>query len=412
MLIIKNQSADDLDTQLLTSNVALLQKYLKVRQHSEDLTAHLSGEDCNLQAADFTSPAKWHLAHTSWFFETFILIPSVQTYLPFNPRFQYLFNSYYQAVGEQYPRPKRHLLARPDLLEVKQYRQHVNRAMQDYLQQPESVNQYLVELGLQHEQQHQELLLMDLQYCFFQNPLFPAYYPSPAPLSEVSPAASAISFLPFAAGIYPMGSETPFHFDNESPVHDALLQPFALADRLVSNDEYLKFIQAGGYQNSEYWLSDGWAWRNSSQTCLPLYWVQQDEVMYQFSLHGLRPLNLNAPVRHISFYEAYAYAAWAGLRLPTEQEWEVAATSPQAQRMPDLMNCQWQWTQSPYQAYPGFTPSHGAIGEYNGKFMCNQMVLRGGCEFSPLGHARPHYRNFFYPHDQWPLTGIRLAKTL
>ncbi len=394
---------------------SLLLDYQKIRQYSEQLIAHLSAEDCALQAADFVSPAKWHLAHTSWFFETFILLPNSPDYVVFNDHFQVLFNSYYNGIGEQFPRPQRHLLSRPSLKEVLAYRRHVDAAMHALQDDVIAEQAALITLGLNHEQQHQELLLMDTKYNFFQNPLYPAL------LSEHKMAYShghkTIEFVKFSGGVKTIGSDASddFCFDNETPQHNQYLADFQLSNRLVTNGEYLKFIQEGGYDNASLWLSDGWSalqksrLQDHSKIQAPLYWVQKKGQWLEYSLRGLIFMDPHQPVRHLSFYEASAYAVWADCRLPSEAEWEVAARqdSPELLQMFDVC---WQWTQSAYAPYPGFKVATGAVGEYNGKFMCNQMVLRGGCGLTPDGHVRASYRNFFYPQDQWPMTGLRLAK--
>jgi ergothioneine biosynthesis protein EgtB len=396
-----------------------LPSYQLIRAKSTSLIADLSPEDCSLQASDFVSPAKWHLAHTTWFFETFILLPNVLGYQVFHPDFQVLFNSYYNGVGEQFSRPKRHLLSRPSLQKVLEYRQFVDVAIKKMLVNSSKKIETLILLGLHHEQQHQELLLMDLKYCFFQNPLYPRYVPGIS-MPEKRPQAlsqerhdSPIKFISFESTLTDVGTqfdEQDFCFDNETPQHQAYVQPYQLADRLVTNGEYLQFIESDGYQDASLWLSDGWAWLRGKNTekLAPLYWVKKQDQWFEFGLHGLQLLDLSKPVIHVNFYEAYAYAQWAGGRLPTEFEWEHAIKH-QVQNFTQIQDQAWQWTQSAYQPYPGFIKPQGAVGEYNGKFMCNQMVLRGGSQLTPKAHARFTYRNFFYPQDQWPMTGIRLA---
>jgi ergothioneine biosynthesis protein EgtB len=421
-----------------------LQAYQAIRSYSLALIQNLSAEDCSLQAAAFVSPAKWHLAHTTWFFETFILIPHVEGYQPFHKDFQVLFNSYYNGIGEQFSRPKRHLLSRPSLDQVVAYRQHIDAHMQLFLEQASGDDQALVMLGLNHEQQHQELLLMDLKYCFFQNPLYPSYaidsdtfLVASTELKTIAP----IQFVSFEQALIDMGvdnhivvDQSHFYFDNETPAHKTYVQKFQLADRLVTNGEYLQFIDDGAYDDASIWLSDGWAWlaavkkeipagQDTNSACAPLYWVKKDNQWFEFSMQGLQPLDLYAPVRHVNFYESLAYAQWSGCRLATEAEWEHGVKQSVKQILresADLRKGQaaikqvdnevWQWTQSAYQPYPGFKKPEGAVGEYNGKFMCNQMVLRGGCQLTSPDHTRATYRNFFYPQDQWPMTGIRLAK--
>lgn len=398
----------------------LLEFFQQVRSHSMQLISPLSAEDCSLQAAAFTSPAKWHLAHTTWFFETFILLPHVAGYQEFNGQFQFLFNSYYNGIGEQYSRPKRHLLSRPSLDEVVLYREHVDRAIETLLLDGEEFGD-LIELGLHHEMQHQELLLMDLKYCFFQNPLYPVYSQTSLPNSQ---ALSSLEFKSYSGGLYDFGySNDGFHYDNEGPKHLHYLNNYKLANRKISNGEYLQFIEAGGYSDAMLWLSDGWAWKQEQNIQHPLYWVLKDSQWFEFTLHGLVPLDLNAPVCHVSFYESHAFSHWAQKRLATELEWENAAGyfkhNSQSETLlrqyyhpldtTQGLNQTWVWTASSYQPYPGYTAPQGAIGEYNGKFMCNQMVLRGGCALTPPGHIRRTYRNFFYPQDRWITSGILLA---
>ncbi len=408
--------------------LTLLTDFTNIRQTSERLIQSLSGEDCSLQADTFVSPAKWHLAHTTWFFETFILLDHATDYEAYNPAFQVLFNSYYNGIGEQFLRSKRHLLSRPSLETVLQYRHYVDQALIELFKQKPDEIQGLVQLGLHHEQQHQELLLMDIKYCFFENPLFPAVleiqnWPLATKVKEMD-------FIRFKGGLKSIGAaaDTEFYFDNETPQHSHFLQDFSLSSRLVSNGEYLAFIEQNMYREPAFWLSDGWSWlQQNPQIQSPLYWQKISGKWFEFTLHGLKPLDLNQPVSHLSFYEANAYAQWAGCRLPTEAEWEVAAQlqnpfetknnniwhgkgldaqTPLSQMFGEC----WQWTQSAYQPYPGFKAPQGAVGEYNGKFMCNQMVLRGGCRLTPEHHIRTSYRNFYYPKDQWPMTGLRLAK--
>lgn len=413
----------------------LLKRYTHTRQFSEQLIENLSAEDCGLQAMADTSPPKWHLAHTTWFFETFILKVHVTDYTCFHPQFEYLFNSYYNAIGEQFHRPQRHLLSRPTLDEVLQYRAHVDNAMNTLLAQHDEVVYELTELGINHEQQHQELLLMDIKYSFFQNPLFPAVQTQAN--WQFAAAARSLDYETFEGGLFAVGAKAEgFCYDNETPSHDVYLQPFKLAKRLVTNSEFLAFMEDGGYRNPALWLSDGWAWLQQTFAVdalrKPLYWIQQEQSWFEFTLQGLKPLDPNRPVAHLNYYEADALARWMDARLPTEQEWEVAASwqsntmhsqghySDQQQWHPLGQDSQtplqqlygelWEWTASNYNAYPGYQPAAGAVGEYNGKFMCNQMVLRGGACVTPSGHIRPSYRNFFFPKDRWPFTGVRLAK--
>ncbi len=416
----------------------LIQSYQQIRQFSETLCAPLVIEDYGLQSMPDVSPPKWHLAHTTWFFETFLLVPSLPSYQVFHPQFGYLFNSYYEAIGQRHPRPQRGLLSRPTVAEVYQYRAYVDQAMQQLIQefsQDAAIADLLI-LGLHHEQQHQELLLTDLKYNFAINPLRPAYR-TDLPVSTES--APTLDWVTFTAGLYEIGYEahpntttlaSNFAFDNESPRHAVYLNGFRLANRLVTNGEYLEFIQAGGYQNPEYWLAEGWGVIQAEGWTTPLYWEQRDGDWWVMTLAGLRSLNLAEPVCHVSFYEADAYARWAGKRLPTEAEWEVAAATtaiagnlveqdslhpmpaPSAPGLTQLFGDAWEWTQSAYLPYPGYRPAPGAVGEYNGKFMCNQMVLRGGSCATSLQHIRPSYRNFFPTNARWQFSGIRLAADL
>ncbi|MCO7226789.1 ergothioneine biosynthesis protein EgtB [Pleionea sp. CnH1-48] len=394
------------------------------REYSLSLCENLLVEDFGLQAMPETSPVKWHLAHTSWFYETFLLKPYLENYHCFHPQFEHLFNSYYNGVGQPFLRPKRGLLSRPSVDEIYRYRAHIDEQMLKLLSQPNDRLSSLVQLGIQHEKQHQELILTDLKYCFFQNPLYPQYEPTPLPQSM----AMAPTWSNQSATLTTIGhNEESFCFDNETPQHKTYLTDHALADRPVTNGEYLEFINNNGYQNSLLWLSDGWAWLQQQQITHPLYWVQQDDEWFEYTLHGLRPLDMHAPVSHINLYEADAYARWAECRLPTEFEWEHRFASEFKQSNTErcfhpLINTTgtpqnhygqvWEWTQSSYQPYPGFKVASGAVGEYNGKFMCNQMVLKGGSCLSPNQHIRASYRNFFYPSDRWQMTGIRLAKEL
>ena len=394
-------------------------RYRQVRDQSLSLIENLSAEDCNLQSMPDVSPAKWHLAHTTWFFETFVLKERAG-YQAFHPRFEYLFNSYYNSVGEQFARPHRSLLSRPSLDEVRDYRSHVDEEMAQAVSDGLSTDhQALLELGLNHEQQHQELLLMDIKHALFQNPLHPAYSPHAYITSD---CAGDVERIEHPGGVTEIGADgDAFCFDNERPRHRELVHDFAIANRPVSNGEFLEFIDDGGYRTPAVWLSDGWGAVTEKDWQAPLYWVQRDGGWMEYTLHGLVELDLNAPVVHVSLYEADAYASWAGARLPTEAQWEMLATmepwSGQFYAKDHLHPSMhatfggsvWQWTRSAYEPYPGFKAAPGAVGEYNGKFMCNQMVMRGGCCISPRGHVRPTYRNFFYPHMRWQFGGIRLA---
>lgn len=391
------------------SEAARLQsRYCNVRDYSVELIDGLSAEDCQLQSMAEASPLKWHLAHTSWFFETFILGELADPPAPFDPAFKILFNSYYLGVGDRHARPERGMLSRPSLEQVLAYRRHVDQHMQQALAAADFPTKLakLVELGLNHEQQHQELMLTDLKHHFSRNPLFPAWRetgtdqrPSPGP---------ATTPFSFEGGLLEVGHDANgFCYDNELPRHRVWLEPFTLASRNVSNGEYLAFIRDGGYQRPELWLSDGWDQVCCEQWQAPLYWQHDDNGWHVFTLHGLQPMNDEATLTHISFYEADAYARWAGARLPTEMEWEHAAT--QSQQLQGLFDEVWQWCNSAYLPYPGFQPAAGAVGEYNGKFMINQMVLRGGSLATPAGHSRASYRNFFPAWARWQFSGVRLA---
>ena len=414
-----------------------------VRNTTTALCAGLTAEDCNLQAMPQTSPVKWHLAHTTWFFETFVLAEFCADYLPVNPLYGVLFNSYYNGIGEQFPRPQRALLSRPSLAEVLDYREVVNAAVVELLQDashPEAGAIHArVELGLHHEAQHQELLLTDLKYSLFQNPLLPAYRNQQQPLAHAAASASEQgNSLPLSFSEYPGGqieighTSDGFCYDNELPRHAELLTPFAFANRLVTNGEFMAFVADGGYANPDHWLADGWSEVQQHQWSQPLYWGMIDGQWLEYTLAGLQPLDESAPVSHVSYFEAKAYAAWVGKRLPTEAEWEYAvqgksvdgnlldadrlhpeAASKDSQQVAGTVvqlygDC-WEWTNSAYLEYPGYQPLAGAVGEYNGKFMSGQMVLRGGSCLSRSFHIRSSYRNFFYPRDRWQCTGIRLA---
>jgi dimethylhistidine N-methyltransferase len=409
---------------------ALASRFAHVRAATLMLTTPLSAEDQTVQSMPDCSPVKWHQAHTAWFFETFLLIPNDPEYQPFDPLFGYLFNSYYETVGPRRPRPERGLVTRPSLSEVRAYRRHVDAAMSELLAGPAGRDPAivaLVELGLAHEQQHQELILMDVLHLFAQMPGHPAYRPMPA---DESGDPGPMGFIDFDGGLVEIGHDgAGFGFDNERPRHLTRLAPFCLADRLVTNGEWLAFMGDGGYARAEFWLSDGWAKAREEGWAHPLYWVEGEAGGWsEMGLGGLRPLDRNAPVGHISYYEADAYARWAGKRLPSEAEWERAAaglpddtggldfdrlTPLSATRgqagLRQMFGGLWQWTASAYAPYPGFKPDAGAVGEYNGKFMINQMVLRGGCCATPRGHVRASYRNFFYPHQRWMFSGLRLA---
>jgi ergothioneine biosynthesis protein EgtB len=382
----------------------LLPRLQEIRSRSETLIAGLEPEDLCLQGMADASPAKWHLGHTSWFFEQFLL-QDLPGYEPADSGWGYLFNSYYEAVGERQPRPQRGLLTRPSIAEVLRWRQRVTAALE---QRWDDLDPELLELGLQHEQQHQELLLMDLLDGFSRNPLEPAAYPDLQPelayeRSWRSTGPGPAEWIRCEGGLVDLGhGPEGFHFDNEAPLHRQWLEPFAIADRLVRNDDFSAFIDDGGYRRPELWMSEGWALVQQRGWQAPRYWRGE----WEFSLGGRRPRHPDAPVRHLSWFEADAYARWAGARLPSEAEWELAA----AGGLPQAFGCLWQWTASPYRPYPGFQPAAGAVGEYNGKFMCSQFVLRGSCFLTPAGHERLTYRNFYPPASRWMAGGLRLAR--
>ena len=411
---------------------AALARFEAIRRDTEALAINLTAEDQAIQSMPDVSPTKWHLAHTSWFFETFILAGFDPDYQPFDPAFAYLFNSYYEAAGPRHPRPERGFLSRPTLDTVAAYRDHVGAAVARFAARAGAARWReaapLVELGLHHEQQHQELILMDIKHVFSVNPLLPGYQ---APQLKAQRSVAPLDWVEFAGGLCEIGHQGPgFAFDNEAPRHKVWLEPFRLASRPVTCGEYLDFVEDGGYRRPEFWLSDGWAAVGQYGWQAPLYWRREDGGGWSiFTLSGCRRLNPAEPVCHVSFYEADAFARWAGKRLPSEEEWEVAAADlpvagnfadsgrlhpcaagtgglPLAQMFGDV----WEWTKSPYVAYPRFRPVTGAIGEYNGKFMCNQMVLRGGAAVTPAGHLRATYRNFFPPAARWVFAGLRLAE--
>ena len=395
-------------------------QYRAARALSTALAAPLSEADAALQSMEDASPAKWHLAHTTWFFETFVLRDHVPGYSRFDERFAFLFNSYYEAEGARIARFSRGMLSRPTLVQVADWRAHVDAAMEPLLADPALAA--LIELGLAHEAQHQELLLTDIKHALFQNPLGPAYFDA---AGVRSPAAAPLGWTQNPGGIARVGHDgSGFAFDNEGPAHRVLIEPFALADRLVTNAEWDAFVAAGGYRTAALWLADGWGWVQREGVSAPLYWHEGDH----FTLAGWQQRDPAAPVAHISYYEADAFAAWAGARLPTEFEWEVAAQAADpaagnqldsggaapAMIAPrgggDLFGDCWQWTRSAYLPYPRFKPAAGAVGEYNGKFMSGQFVLRGASCATPRRTSRASYRNFFYPHQRWQFTGLRLAQ--
>jgi len=412
----------------------LRERFRRVRELTDALASVLSDADASVQAMPDASPVKWHLAHTTWFFETFVLRRFVQGYRVFVPEYHFLFNSYYEAEGPRLARPLRGLLTRPTLDAVRLYRQHVTEAVLDLMEDPPSEANEIVELGCQHEQQHQELLQTDLLYLFAQNPLAPAAWPVRAG-GDTARASVPLKWIPAREGMAEIGHRGDgFAFDCELPRHGVWLTPHALGNRLVTNAEWREFIQDGGYETPALWLSDGWAWVQQNEIRAPLYWrgTQSNDWSYQFGLGGLSPWMPEDPVAHVSYYEADAFARWAGARLPKEAEWESAArhadptegnlmdragavATRQAESLPGLQQLfgdVWEWTASAFLAYPGFRAAPGAIGEYNGKFMSGQFVLKGGSCATPRGHVRASYRNFFYPHQRWQFTGVRLAKDL
>jgi ergothioneine biosynthesis protein EgtB len=406
----------------MTDAAPLAERFLAVRTATERLCEPLEIEDYQLQSMPDCSPPKWHLAHTTWFFEEFVLRSASPDYRPFHPRFPFLFNSYYEAVGERWPRPQRGLLSRPTVSEVFAYRRAITERVLDLLKRDHRFAA-IIELGINHEEQHQELLLTDLKHAFGLNPLRPAYSSVISIRRENKP--SSATWRRFEPGIRTIGhSGAGFAFDNESPAHRVFLNAFEIAMKPVTNGEFLRFIEAGGYERPELWLSDGWSARRSKEWTAPPYWEKDSDAWRVFTLCGLQDLIPGEPVCHVSYYESDAFARWAGARLPTEAEWEVAALGePVAGNFLDsgalhpviddsFFGNVWNWTASPYTAYPGYRPAAGALGEYNGKFMCNQMVLRGGSCVTPAGHIRPTYRNFFPPDARWQFSGLRLARDL
>lgn len=428
-----------LNPHFITVSDCLRNQFALVRNRSVSLSEPLTEEDCCVQSMADASPIKWHLAHTTWFFETFILEKFETDFQAHHPAFRVLFNSYYNGIGDKHPRAQRGMLTRPPLSEVLDYRADVDERVQQLLAKHDLFSPHskelamLVELGIQHEQQHQELMMTDLKHLLSLNPIKPAYSSEPMGLASEPPA---LAWLPFEAGVVEIGhASDSFCFDNELPRHRQFVEKFSLASRLVSNHEYLAFVQDGGYQNPALWLSEGWDWVCAQQLRHPLYWhpgLKPDAdgkvgAWLEFTLYGLLPLDPHRPVCHVSFFEADAYARWAGARLPTETEWECAAgtvemipgnLAPQLHppayhshtALADMFGVCWQWTASSYAPYPGYVSAEGAIGEYNGKFMVNQYVLRGSSCATPSGHARLTYRNFFPATARWQFAGIRLAK--
>jgi ergothioneine biosynthesis protein EgtB len=396
-----------------------------VRAATVALCAGLAPEDAVVQSMPDASPAKWHLAHTTWFFEHFLLVPHLPSYRVFHEQYGYLFNSYYYTVGSMFRRPQRGLLSRPTLAEVRAYREHVDQHMRELITRARGDGElaFLVTLGLHHEQQHQELILTDLKHMFGLNPLLPALRETPRPPPST---VTGLEYISMAGGVVEIGhSGAGFAFDNETPRHRALLEPHALASRPVTNAEYLEFVRAGAYRQPALWLSDGWAKVTAEHWERPLYW--SEDLHAHYTLGGLCDLDPHAPVCHVSYYEADAFARWAQVRLPTEPELEHAASrepiagnfvesgylqpvAATSSALTQLYGDVWEWTSSAYGPYPGFKPLRGSLGEYNGKFMCSQLVLRGGSCATPVSHMRASYRNFFYPDARWQYTGIRLAK--
>lgn len=411
------------------------ERFMRVRTRSEHLCETLDPEDCMVQSMPDVSPTKWHLAHTTWFFETFILETAVESYCCFDPDYRVLFNSYYNSVGAQFSRTRRGILSRPSLAQIWDYRQHVDDAMQAWLG-GDSVSEAtarVMEIGLQHEQQHQELLLTDIKHVFSLNPLCPVYRQVEAPPSDNR--SVPLGWIEFDESVSMLGHQASgFCYDNELPAHLEIVPACRLASRLATNAEYSEFVEDGGYQRPEFWLSAGWHTVNQQGWTHPLYWRRQDSQWHTFTLHGLRALEPNEPVCHVSYFEADAFARWRGSRLPTEAEWERASRSLEVEgnfvdnerfhpapalqtddppgHVQQMYGDVWEWTSSPYTAYPGYQPPSGALGEYNGKFMCNQMVLRGGSCATSRTHIRPSYRNYFPPDARWQFSGIRLCQNL
>ena len=417
---------------------SLVARYLDLRTRTEALASPLSPEDQTVQSMPDTSPTKWHLAHTTWFFDTFVLAQHEPGYEPFDPTYAYLWNSYYEAVGERFPRPNRGMLSRPGVDEILQYRHDTDRRIVALIEAaaPQETDELavLLELGANHEEQHQELLLMDIKHVLSLNPFGPAYAPAAAATQATSGPLGWVEIEGAMATVGRPADATGFAFDNEGPQHNVLLEPFRLADRLVTAREWIEFIDDGGYDRHELWLSDGWHYGRSQNWNAPLYWRLVDGEWFVHTLAGLVPVDLEAPVCHVSFYEADAFSLWSGARLPTEFEWEHVAQSREVQGnfmdstgpagtvgihpapagpvtgdVRQLFGDCWEWTGSAYRPFPRYQAPPGAIGEYNGKFMINTMVLRGGCAFTPPEHARTTYRNFFAPHTRWHLSGVRLA---
>ncbi|GAB3640609.1 ergothioneine biosynthesis protein EgtB [Spirosoma arcticum] len=407
----------------MVAEQTLIDEYLRVRAHSESICRGLETEDYVVQPTADVSPPKWHLGHTTWFWETFVLVPNAPGYQVFHDDFSYVFNSYYETVGKRVLRTDRGNLSRPTVAGVYQYRAYIDEHMSRFLADADELSPELyalIELGTNHEQQHQELLISDIKYILGHNPLLPAIaMPMVTHRENQFQSVAARPPIIVSEGIYTIGyqdasdaSAPAFHFDNEEGAHKVYLNETTVAGNLVTNGDYMAFIEAGGYQNFRHWLADGWAWVNTNGIQAPLYWHRIDGAWWQYTFDGLVPVNLNAPVCHVSYYEADAYARWKGGRLPTEFEWEAARTGRYAGAIPAYQlnwKMRWEWTNSAYLPYPGFTTAEGAVGEYNGKFMSGQMVLRGASVATPDGHSRPTYRNFFQPDKRWQFTGIRLV---